>query len=386
MADDLSLNPSTSMSITVSEVTVTQTFADASLIPADPVGGDAGEDNSHPVMVKWSGKEITVSTLSQSATILQLKEVLFEHTNVLPHRQKLTGAGKTLSDELALGSIFKRNQRIMMIGTPEETLTSFWDNQPDSGNVVNDFEVMADPEIPYAARVEYLEKISRHVRDYRMQIMSHFREGKKLLVLDIDYTIFDNGSVGQNGQELMRPYLHEFLQVAYRNFDIIIWSATSKRWIVAKLQELGITSNARAGHYKIAALLDDAAMIQIHRPEGPCTVKALGVIWGKFPQFSETNTIIVDDLRRNFLMNPKSGIRITQYRRAFENRDKDMELVKLAEYLEAIAEETDFTKLNHRKWERIAHEYRKKLKRLEKTLFRTPSSRDGGDQGSGSST
>lgn len=41
------------------------------------------------------------------------------------------------------------------------------------------------------------------------------RPGKKLLVLDIDYTLFDHRSVGQNGQELMRPYLHEFLLSAY---------------------------------------------------------------------------------------------------------------------------------------------------------------------------
>jgi hypothetical protein len=37
------------------------------------------------------------------------------------------------------------------------------------------------------------------------------REGKKLLVLDIDYTLFDHRSTAENPAELMRPYLHEFL-------------------------------------------------------------------------------------------------------------------------------------------------------------------------------
>lgn len=41
------------------------------------------------------------------------------------------------------------------------------------------------------------------------------RPGKKLLVLDIDYTLFDHRSVAESGLELMRPYLHDFLESAY---------------------------------------------------------------------------------------------------------------------------------------------------------------------------
>ena len=39
-------------------------------------------------------------------------------------------------------------------------------------------------------------------------------------------------------------------------------------------------------------------------------VKPLGVIWGKFPQWSRTNTVMVDDLRRNFIMNPENGLKV----------------------------------------------------------------------------
>lgn len=59
-----------------------------------------------------------------------------------------------------------------------------------------------------------------------------------------------------------------------------------------------------------------------------------------------------DDIRRNFLMNPKSGLRIKPFSQCHLNREKDKELLKLATYLKNIAENCDdFNKLNHRKWE-----------------------------------
>jgi ubiquitin-like domain-containing CTD phosphatase 1 len=48
-----------------------------------------------------------------------------------------------------------------------------------------------------------------------VKILNPSREGKKLLVLDIDYTLFDHRSVAETGYELMRPFLHEFLTAAY---------------------------------------------------------------------------------------------------------------------------------------------------------------------------
>lgn len=39
-------------------------------------------------------------------------------------------------------------------------------------------------------REEYLAKIERRIKEYKINVLNEPREGKKLLVLDIDYTLF----------------------------------------------------------------------------------------------------------------------------------------------------------------------------------------------------
>lgn len=52
--------------------------------------------------------------------------------------------------------------------------------------------------------------------------------------------------------------------------------------------------------YKIAFHLDYLAMISVHTQKyGVVNVKPLGIIWGKYKQFSAKNTIMFDDIRRS---------------------------------------------------------------------------------------
>lgn len=122
------------------------------------------------------------------------------------------------------------------------------------------------------------------------------------------------------------------------------------KWIVEKMKLLGVATNP---NYKCWFYLDSNAMITVHcSKRGIVEVKPLGVIWGKYPQYNSKNTIMFDDIRRNFMMNPKSGLRIRPFAQAHLNRDKDRELLKLKRYLRKIAENCeDFNELNHRKWE-----------------------------------
>lgn len=42
----------------------------------------------------------------------------------------------------------------------------------------------------YFSREENLAKIARRVKDYKVEELNPPREGKRLLVLDVDYTLF----------------------------------------------------------------------------------------------------------------------------------------------------------------------------------------------------
>ncbi|KAB0390593.1 hypothetical protein E2I00_000245 [Balaenoptera physalus] len=220
--------------------------------------------------------------------------------------------GKPAENDVKLGALkLKPNTKIMMMGTREESLEDVLGPPPDNDDVINDFDI-EDEVVEVENREENLLKISRRVKEYKVEILNPPREGKKLLVLDVDYTLFDHRSCAETGVELMRPYLHEFLTSAYEDYDIVIWSATNMKWIEAKMKELGVSTNA---NYKITFMLDSAAMITVHTP------------------------------RRGL-------IDIRPFMKAHLNRDKDKELLKLTQYLKEIAKLDDFLDLNHKYWER----------------------------------
>ncbi|KAJ6222405.1 hypothetical protein RDWZM_000950 [Blomia tropicalis] len=312
-----------------------------------------GDEIDIKLAIKWSGNEYEIE-IGPNETVADLKASIYSKTRVKPERQKLMGLkgqkGITVNDETQINQLALRpGLKIMMMGSKEEDISNIDLDPSEIPNVLNDFDIEDDlNEVAIHNREEYLAKIERRVKEYKVTVFNEPREGKKLLVLDIDYTLFDHRSTAEHASQLMRPYLHEFLTRSYENYDIVIWSATGMKWIEVKMRELGVTNNP---NYKIAFFLDSLAMISVHTQKyGNINVKPLGVIWGKFPQYSSKNTIMFDDIRSNFLMNPQNGLRIKSFREAYKNRDKDKELYYLARYLTNIAQMDDLSTLDHNDW------------------------------------
>lgn len=306
------------------------------------------------VAVKWQGKQFAV-TLPITADVLSLKRLIEAETNVLPARQKLLNvkslSGPKMADDAQLLSEVKLPKVVMMMGSTEAAIDSISAAAEAAPEVVDDFEDIPDDPIDVVSNPENTEKLNKRVAKYDVPPLNPPRDGKKLLVLDIDYTLFDHRSTAEHPHELMRPYLHEFLTQAYEHYDLCIWSATGMKWIEVKMKELGVLSNP---NYKIMQLVDAGAMIGVNCvPYGILKCKPLGWIWAKYgTRFSEKNTIMFDDLRRNFVMNPSCGLKIRPFRKAHLNMDTDDELVGLTKYLLAIKDEEDFTTLKHSRWER----------------------------------
>eukprot|EP00931_Biecheleriopsis_adriatica_P045210 TRINITY_DN25914_c0_g1_i1.p1 TRINITY_DN25914_c0_g1~~TRINITY_DN25914_c0_g1_i1.p1 ORF type:complete len:418 (-),score=82.21 TRINITY_DN25914_c0_g1_i1:222-1475(-) len=116
------------------------------------------------------------------------------------------------------------------------------------------------------------------------------RAGKKLVVLDIDHTIYDpsehegcrgstvksnrNGFFDESTLARPRPGLHEFLTEVYKEFDIMVWSASDMTRILTLLQQLGMLG---AGHsdYKLVAVLDIDSMSELMPTSGEGEDKSL---------------------------------------------------------------------------------------------------------------
>lgn len=95
--------------------------------------------------------------------------------------------------------------------TPEEAIESLKVEAEEAPEIVDDFDVGVDEPVDIKDRDENLMKLRKRVEKKEVKVLNAPRAGKKLLVLDIDYTLFDHRSPAETPAQLMRPHLHEFL-------------------------------------------------------------------------------------------------------------------------------------------------------------------------------
>jgi ubiquitin-like domain-containing CTD phosphatase 1 len=90
-------------------------------------------------------------------------------------------------------------RRAKMMGTVEEQIEKMNKKPENRSEVVDDFDIGENVVVELQHREEYLNKIAKRVKEYKIKEFNPPRPNKKLLVLDIDYTIFDHVSHAERG-------------------------------------------------------------------------------------------------------------------------------------------------------------------------------------------
>ena len=177
--------------------------------------------------------------------------------------------------------------QIMMLGSTEKDLEYILEPPEMDDNIQNDFDD-DEPGGPFVISDNDMCKIEKRVQlgaDV-IDVCSPPDPTKKLLMLDIDYTFFDHRTPAENALQLKRPFLDEFLTAAFTRYNIGIWSATSRRWIDLKLQELGVMRYQNYEHgspvpWRVSIIMDARAMVSTNSVKygGVVRVKPLEVLW-----------------------------------------------------------------------------------------------------------
>eukprot|EP01094_Clydonella_sp_ATCC50884_P011059 TRINITY_DN20858_c0_g1_i1.p1 TRINITY_DN20858_c0_g1~~TRINITY_DN20858_c0_g1_i1.p1 ORF type:complete len:366 (+),score=103.67 TRINITY_DN20858_c0_g1_i1:146-1099(+) len=306
------------------------------------------------VAVRWKGCTYVVNMDPRSPMLL-LKEELALVTGVDVPNQKILGIRKKVKDmdNMSIAELgLKPGKALMMMGERDKDIERIREAEAEgkaaAPSFVEDMEVEGyEGDEDGSSNPVYLQKVQRRIEDYEPHRISDPRPGKKLLVLDIDYTLFDHRSTAQHPLDLRRPHLIPFLEKAFSDYDIAIWSATNLSWIKLKMDELQVSTCTT---FSLLAYFDYKAMITVQSQEfGVKDVKPLAVVWANYPMYGPHNTIMFDDIRRNFFMNPQNGLRIHAFRQAALSQDDD-HLLRLSRYLELIAPLDSFSHLDHRRW------------------------------------
>lgn len=103
----------------------------------------------------------------------------------------------------------------MMMGSLERDLENIDIPPEDRQYVTNDLDVPDDVNLPVHDNEVYIKKVDQRVEEYEVTVLNPSRPNKKLLVLDIDYSIYDHKSPNETVATVTRPFLHQFLTAAY---------------------------------------------------------------------------------------------------------------------------------------------------------------------------
>jgi ubiquitin-like domain-containing CTD phosphatase 1 len=309
--------------------------------------------------ISFSGRRHALS-LDGRSTVADLRDEVEAATGVRAAGQRLVGLPAGATDAAALAALpFRRAGggavKLMLMGTVDSEAAAFaaaaaaaaaaadaGDDDDGGGSDGDGDGGLGDPAV--AALVAKRAALAPAV-------VAGFRPKRWTAVLDIDYTLIDHRSVVSRPLDMARPFLHEFLSIIYScGWDIVVWSATSLSWAQLKMRDMGVLNSSA---FRIAGFLHGGHMVQVpsERHGGTVLVKPLDVIWQMFPALTHPSTTLhVDDLRRNFLLNPRQGLKIHACRKLPVTRGADRELLHLSVYFSLIRRLPSLDGLRHSRW------------------------------------
>jgi RNA polymerase II subunit A small phosphatase-like protein len=181
---------------------------------------------------------------------------------------------------------------------------------------------------------------------------------KPLLILDLDETLIHTENVPDsfadqydydfkfkgNGISLYytkkRPYLQQFLDYAYANFDIAVWTAAGEDYAKEILKNIGILEKSLLFFYT----KDNCTIKRDYETSDYYGIKNLNKL--KKKGFDLDRVLIVDDRRETAINNYGNLILI----KPFTDNNDDTELLKLISYLETIKDESNYRRIEKRGW------------------------------------
>ena len=250
------------------------------------------------------------------------------------------------------------------MGTPEERIFVDPSDRTDLPDIIDDFDLDfgagSDEWVRHAANEDKLRKFTEKTQ---FNVIHPPRPGKPLLVLDLDHTLLDfsRKTIERGGmaETMKRPYMDDFLTAVYPYYDLVVWSQTSWRWLETKLIELNMLTHPG---YKFCFALDKTSMFAIEstrQRDGTVFkhhVKPLRIIWNRFAdRWHIDNTVHLDDLARNFALNPDAGLKVTAFYRSKSKAKRDTELLGLSKYLVELARQSPdrFASIDFAKWQDV---------------------------------
>lgn len=180
-------------------------------------------------------------TVDNNATIAMLKHQISLLTNIEIQNQKLIIRKiKTKFDnDTVLSTLFNdvtttsdNPIRMMLLGTPSSTLKHMHIEAHKhielNKFILDDFDL---PDTQYDNITSKLllqnhkiqHKLQKAITAAEINFINPSRPNKKLLVLDIDYTIFDMKATTYDVNKLKRPYTDYMLTTLYQYYDICFW-------------------------------------------------------------------------------------------------------------------------------------------------------------------